>query len=363
MKIFSCDNCGQLIYFENVICNNCGYSLGYCYDTGKLCSFKVGDDGIWTSIGPTTTGRRYKPCKNYSKHAACNWMIPVEYSVERCVSCNLNWVIPDISVGDNHKYWQLIEKAKRRLVFSVLHMRLPLHNKKEDKLNGLAFKFMEGPGLNGQEHKPVMTGHNRGIITLNLAEANDAIRVKMRDAMKERYRTLLGHFRHEVGHYYWMLLVDNRQWLEPCRQLFGDDRQDYAESLKKYYAKKSEDDNIVDINFISAYASSHPWEDWAETWAHYMHIYDTLETANSWGLRFSVKSVRYSAAQKPNTNVDDPFDRMIDNWDWASCALNSVNRSMGFNDPYPFVISEQVKEKLRFVHNVIHENSVWGFNS
>ena len=363
MKIFSCDNCDHLIYFGNIRCNNCGYDLGYCYDTGEHCSFTVGEDGIWTAIGPTTLGRRYKQCKNYSQHGACNWMVPEEYPVERCVSCNLNWVIPDSTIGDNWQYWQKIEKAKRRLVFSIHHLKLPLKNKKEDKLNGLAFKLMEGPGLNGREHKPVMTGHDRGIITLNLAEANDAIRVKIRDEMKERYRTLLGHFRHEIGHYYWMLLVDNTHWLEPCRQLFGDDRQNYADSLRDYYEAKEEHQKIDAINFISPYASSHPWEDWAETWAHYMHIHDTLETANSWGLRFSVKSIRYSSAQKSNLNTDSPFDKMIDNWDWASCALNSVNRSMGLTDPYPFVISEPVKEKLRFVHNVIHENSVWEFNT
>ncbi len=356
MKIFNCDNCNQLIYFENTYCNNCGYNLGYCTDTGKLCSFKIGANDVWTSIGPTTFGRLYRPCKNYITHGNCNWMVPIDSPSERCVSCNLNWVIPDIEVGDNRKYWLKVERAKRRLIFSILRMKLPHKNKKEDKINGLAFKILEGPGLNNRESKPVMTGHDRGIITLNLAEANDVIRTKLRDEMKERYRTLLGHFRHEIGHYYWMILVANSHWLEPCRELFGDDRTDYGEALKIYYKRKPELDKISDPNYITVYASSHPWEDWAETWAHYMHIYDTLETANSWGLRFSFDSIRYSNKDQIISGESDSFDKMIENWGWASVALNSLNRSMGFNDPYPFIISNPVKEKLRFIHNVIHQN-------
>ena len=352
MKIFTCDNCGHLIYFENVRCNKCGFPLGYCPDTGKLCSFKVNDDGTWSSIGPTTFGRVYKQCKNYSKEGVCNWMIPIEENAERCISCNLNWVLPELDLGHNRKYWHKIEKAKRRLVFSIMRMNLPLKNKKQDRHNGLAFKFLEGPGLNRVERKPVMIGHNQGIITLNIAEANDAIRIKIREDMKERYRTLLGHFRHEIGHYYWLLLVSNSKWLEPCRELFGDDQIDYNKALKKYYAR--DPDEPLSDEFISMYASSHPWEDWAETWAHYMHMYDTLETVNSWGLRFGKDSVRYTQDHWI-TGDDKFFDTMTDNWTWTTCALNSINRSMGLNDPYPFIITPKVKQKLHFIHKVIHQ--------
>jgi len=357
MKIFCCDNCGQLVYFENTYCNKCKSPLGYCPDTGKHCSFEIGANGIWTSIGPTTKGRQYKQCKNYTEHSACNWMVPIESKHQRCISCNLNWVLPELDLGENKQYWRKIERAKRRLVFSILRMKLPLKNKKEDKHNGLSFKFLEGPGLNSREHKPVSIGHNRGVITLNIAEANDSIRMKIRDEMKERYRTLLGHFRHEVGHYYWMVLVENSHWLEPCRKIFGDEREDYNKSLQLYYEQKTKsEEDVDDVNYITSYASSHPWEDWAETWAHYMHIYDTLETASSWGLRFSFHSVRYSNRDHIITGSDSSFDKMIDNWNWASCALNSLNRSMGFSDPYPFMITQPVKDKLHFIHSVIHEN-------
>src|SRR6202011_5238904 len=36
---------------------------------------------------------------------------------------------------------------------------------------------------------------------------------------------------------------------------------------------------------VTPYASAHPWEDFAETWAHYFHMVDTLETATAFGLR------------------------------------------------------------------------------
>jgi hypothetical protein len=91
---------------------------------------------------------------------------------------------------------------------------------------------------------------------------------------------LLGHFRHEVGHYFWdRLVATDPHQLEEFRVLFGDDRQDYGEALKRHYDEGAPA-NWQDT-YISMYATMHPWEDFAETWAHYLHIVDTLETAGA----------------------------------------------------------------------------------
>lgn len=355
MKTFYCDFCSQLIYFENIECVNCGHILGFCSDTQKNTTFKPIGNGMWESLAPRSQGKIYKQCANYSHENVCNWMIPVESKENFCLSCNLNQTIPDIHIGNNRKYWYKLEQAKRRLVYSILSLKLPLKNKKQDPENGLVFEFLEGPELNQPERSPVTTGHNKGLITINVAEANDAVRVKLRVEMKERYRTLLGHFRHEVGHYYWYLLVDNSKWLDPCREIFGDDRLDYQEALSNYYATQAQRELHPD--HISVYASSHPWEDWAETWAHYMHMYDTLETAYSWKINFNPKLSKYPKKEQDiEISTDDSFNEMLGNWTWATGALNSLNRSMGLNDPYPFIVTAKVGEKLRFIHKVIHES-------
>ncbi len=355
MKTFYCDHCSQLIYFENTECLNCGHILGFCPDTQKNTAFEATENGLWKSLAPRSLGKLYKKCLNYSNENVCNWMIPVTSTENFCLSCRLNQTIPDIHVGDNRKYWYKLEQAKRRLIYSILRLKLPLKNRKQDPENGLVFEFLEGPELSQPERSPVSTGHNKGLITINVAEANDAVRVKLRLEMKEMYRTLLGHFRHEIGHYYWFTLVQNSKWLDTCREIFGDDRLDYQEALSNYYATQTQ--RQLHPDYISVYASSHPWEDWAETWAHYMHIYDTLETAYSWKINFNPKLSKYPKKDHDvEISTDESFNEMLTNWSWATGALNSLNRSMGLNDPYPFIVTAKVSDKLRFIHKVIHES-------
>ena len=246
-------------------------------------------------------------------------------------------MIPDLSIPENRKYWYQLEIAKRRLVYSLLRLGLPLKNKKEDPQNGLAFVFLaddEMPDM--EDNKKVIIGHDHGKITLNIAEANDAIREKMRLDMHEEYRTLLGHFRHEIGHYYWFLLIqDNQELLTQFRDMFGNE-EDYNEALKRYYEQGPSSD--WSKRYICAYASAHPWEDWAESWAHYFHMFDALETAQALGL---------------TEGQLQTFETMKDQWVRLSTTLNSLNRSMGMRDVYPFVWTDAVIEKLRFIHNVI----------
>ncbi len=246
-----------------------------------------------------------------------------------------------------------MELAKHRLFYTLLRLQLPTPNRNDDAQGGLVFDFLaDSPDPNGPK---VMTGHDEGLITLALAEADDAEREARRTRMGEPYRTLLGHFRHEVGHYYWDVLVRDTGQEDACRAIFGDDRQSYEDALKRHYAEGAPAD--WQDNFVSTYATAHPWEDWAETWAHYLHIVDSLETAGSFGLEVhpSIDSDDLLHAESRVDPYEEPrFDRLAEVWLPLTIALNAMNRSMGLGDLYPFVLSPAVITKLSFIHNLVH---------
>jgi hypothetical protein len=361
MKSFHC-TCGQLIFFENVSCMHCGRTLGFLPDLLITSSLEPADNSsnLWVSTEREAEGQLYKKCQNYEVESVCNWMIPPAMSGECfCVSCRLNLVIPDLSLNQNRPLWASTEGAKRRLIYSLLSLRLPLESREDNPTGGLGFKFLANTiNVNGKE-TPVLTGHEEGIITLNIAEADDIYRERTRLAMNEPYRTLVGHFRHEIGHYYWDRIVRDTNFLFGFRDVFGDEREDYDQALKRYYSTGAPAD--WQNRFISVYATAHPWEDWAETWAHYLHISDTLEVASNFGLiskRLKLETNPSAGggsqfAPKPKT-----FDEVIEAWAQLSVALNSINRSMGLSDIYPFVLSRPVVEKLRFISEVIAGSEV-----
>jgi len=327
MKLFSCDNCQQTLYFENNLCVSCGKTVAYRPESAQLATLKSGD----------------RLCVNATEHDACNWLVTGGTEAQYCRSCELSSVIPDLSDPANALAWRRIEAAKRRLLYTLYSLKLPVTGRAQDEVHGLTFRF-----LKGTEDEPVMTGHDEGVITLNIDEADFAFRENMREKMGEGYRTVLGHLRHEIGHYYWDRLVDGTVLLEGFRALFGDERADYEEALEHHYAFGAPAQ--WGESFISAYASMHPWEDWAETWAHYLHMVDTLETARSHGL-----TVRAPANERVSTDRLGffDFDALTTGWNALTLALNSLNRSMGMKDAYPFVLSPKVLGKLRFVHELI----------
>jgi hypothetical protein len=200
-----------------------------------------------------------------------------------------------------------------------------------------------------------MTGHENGVITVALIEADDVEREKRRSQMHEPYRTLLGHFRHEVGHHYWDLLVRDGGKLDACRSMFGDDSQDYQAALEKHYREGTPPD--WQENFVSAYATTHPWEDFAETWAHYLHIVDTLEMASSFGMEVKPK-LDADGAHAARIDFDPYISKNIQGiiaaWLPFVFAMNSVSRTMGQGDLYPFVLAPAVVQKLDFMHKLIH---------
>ena len=352
MKLFTCSHCGQPVYFENYECLKCNAALGFDTAQLQLVAVQPVADGYaqFTQNGEISTNT-YKYCSN-KQYNVCNWLLPQNSEATFCVACNLNHTIPDLSAPGHLEKWASIEVAKHRLVYSLLRFNLPLVSKYQDENTGLAFDFKADDNANDER---LLTGHSNGWITLNIEEADDVIRVMALNQMDEVYRTLLGHFRHEVGHYYWERLIQNTTRLTEFRQLFGDESLDYSEALKTFYATATS--NNWKQTFISAYASAHPWEDWAETWAHYLHIIDTLETGYSFGLTVKPRVPETEIEMSAMINIDpynsESFDDIMNRWMPLSFVMNSLNRSMGMKDSYPFVINDAVRERLKFIQETI----------
>jgi len=337
------------LFFDNVRCLQCQREVGYAPGQGAMLALE-----------PDA-----KKCKNYASENVCNWLVAPDDDQPFCVACRLNELIPNLSRPDNRLYWSRLEAAKRRLVYTLLNFRLPIRPKSVDPEAGLAFAFLAGPaGADAADAPVVLTGYSHGRITINIAEADDIEREQARRQMHEQYRTLVGHLRHESGHYYWDRLIADTPRLAAFRDLFGDERADYAAALSSYYARGGASDGAE--RFISPYASSHPREDWAETWAHYFHMADTLETARAFGVtdhpeaRALVEGELFGGGGGQSPPADEPgdaFGAILREWVWLSLAINAINRSMGMRDANPFVLSRDVARKLRFVHDVIASNA------
>ncbi len=352
--------CGAQVFFRNNTCLQCGRSLGFDPRLGQVLTIEPeATSGWWRAASPAAaegTPLRYRRCAQLDSAALCNWLVPECASDGQadgrgggsCAACRLNRVIPDLGLAENHEPWRKVELARRRLVSQLMGLGLPVEPL--GSTGGLAFDTLVSlPG-----RSPVLTGHANGVVTLNLAEADDAHRERVRSEMREPYRTLLGHYRHEVGHYYWDRLVrDDAAVVEAFRTLFGDERDDYASALNRHYQQGSQTD--WRSAYISSYASAHPWEDWAETWAHYLHMRDTLDTAVSFGMapdEVDVDAVHYLPTVLAGDASADAgvFLAMLNAWTRLTAVLNELSRSMGLPDFYPFVLSDRVVRKLHFVH-------------
>jgi hypothetical protein len=356
MKLFSCQNCGQVLFFESVQCIQCGCVLAYLPERTVVAALEpLGTSrATWRVAGEDGDApAAYRLCRNYGEHAVCNWAVPAGDSDEYCPSCRLNHVIPDLRGPGAKDAWRRLEIAKRRVLYTLFKLGLPVEGTAV-RPHGLAFDFLKDQGGPGAPR--VFTGHNGGLITINVAEADAPFREKMRVQMGESYRTVLGHFRHEIGHYYWDRLIGGGPRLPGFRARFGDERADYGAAQKQHYTNGAVPD--WPTCFVSSYASMHPWEDWAETWAHYLHMVDTLETAQGYGLSLKPAADGHPLAQAAlAARRVDPhaFDALIKGWIPLTMALNSLNRSMGTGDAYPFVLSGPAIDKLRFVHEVVEE--------
>jgi hypothetical protein len=314
MKNMHC-RCGQAVYFDNHRCENCGRKLAF-------------DSGTLSMQAEETPGTGLPACGNRGTAVSCNWLPRRNANGGYCLSCAMSTTIPVLDKPENYERWRKLELAKRRLVYDLLALHLPVNPE------SLRFEFKEDRRTNPSvSEQYVYTGHAYGVITINAAEADEIFREEMRQKMNEPWRTLLGHMRHESGHHYFYLVVDDSN-REEARALFGDESEDYGAALKAHYDHGPPTD--WQQNYISAYATTHPSEDWAECWAHYLHIRSVLEVAVDSGL------VRPALAG----NWYERFVHLV-------LAMNELMRSLGLPDAYPFVLTDPVARKIEFVHRAI----------
>lgn len=314
MKRLSC-RCGQVVYFDNHSCANCARLLGF-------------DPLALEMQSEAQPGNGLPFCTNRSSASRCNWLASSNSANGNCLSCSTSKIIPSLSKRAGRRRWRRLEVAKRRLIYDLLHLGLPVDPTR------LTFVFKEDRLTNPDVRDDhVSIGHANGVITINAAEADEVYREQMRQQMNEPYRTLLGHFRHESGHYYFDVVVTPDQ-KAAARALFGDESADYAAALQRHY-ETGPPPNWAE-QYISSYASSHPAEDWAECWAHYLHIVSVLESADASRLRAGLKISEWQT---------EFIDLVV--------AINEVLRSMGLPDAYPFVITKRIAEKIEFIHQCV----------
>jgi hypothetical protein len=353
VKLFICQFCGNVLYFENRACGRCGHRLAFLPEKVTLSALEGDGASLntsWKTLADGGEGRVL--CANAS-FDACNWLIEPGETSGYCRACRHNGIVPDLSEPSRLAAWRELELAKHRLFYSLIRWKLPLKTRSEDPAHGLIFNFLADDPAAGQK---VMTGHDNGLITIALTEADDIERERRRLTMGEPYRTLLGHFRHEVGHYFWDVLVRDGGKLDACRAVFGDDSMDYGKALKRHYAEGPPPD--WQQRFVSAYATTHPWEDFAETWAHYLHVVDTLEMASEFGMEVRPPADQIgglSARIALDPYRTENFDAIVAAWLPFTFAMNSVARAMGTRDLYPFILSPEVIRKLSFIHDLVQD--------
>jgi hypothetical protein len=341
MRDFHCPNCGQRLTFENSACLSCGSALGFSLEEMALLVIADGSKGGDSEHAGAVDASEYELCANLHI-AECNWLVRVGEPGGLCTSCALTIERPNDNDTAGLAKFAQAEAAKRRLVAELHELKLPIVGRDQDPDYGLAFRLLSSA------HEQVMTGHEDGVITIDLAEGDDVHREQLRVEMDEPYRTLLGHFRHEVGHYYFYRLIDpSGENAQRFNELFGDPNADYQAALDRHYSEGAPEG--WEETYVSSYATMHAAEDWAETFAHYLHIRDTLDTSAWCGLAPA------SATFDRPALGPSAFQTIIDMWLPLSWSLNMVNRSMGHDDLYPFVLPVPVLEKMKFIHTVIDE--------
>jgi hypothetical protein len=356
MKIFNCDSCGHPVFFENVQCLHCGSALAFLPGEMDLAAIEAveGEESLWRRHKAGGAAQKYRQCQNHVAFQACNFAVPAGDTSPFCVSCRQTRLLPDLSIADNMDRWLRIENAKRRLFYALARLGL-VEADPGNQLDGPVFEFLaDVPG-----GPPVMTGHRGGVITLNIGEADDDERARRRIALREPYRTLLGHLRHESGHYYWDRLIRDQGRIAEFREIFGDESVNYQEALNHHYSQVQVTNWQED--YVSGYAAAHPWEDWAETWAHYLHMVDLLETASAYSTRVVVPGSEVPPPAKvvnPFERKASDFDQLVRQWVPVTLLVNSLNRSLGQADAYPFALTAGSLRKLRYVHGVIHASGI-----
>ncbi len=329
MRAYTCPRCHHLLDLRGDACPACDAPLGLALEVQRPVLLGEGD---WVR------------CSEHES-TACNWLVRAGAHDPRCESCRLTRTVAVAQGDEDFEHLLKVELAKRRLVHQLRDLELPIVGRDADPDFGLAFDLLSS------RHEPVTIGHANGVITIDLAESDDAHREMLRRQLEEPYRTVLGHVRHEVGHYYWTVLIEQADRFDAFRELFGDERASYQDALDRHYRDGAPDGWTSD--YVSAYATMHPWEDWAETFAHYLHIRDTLQTAQEFGI--SIVGPRSAVEEAPSAELDHREWAFAREWARFTSAMNAVNRSMGHGDLYPFALTAPVVNKLAYVHDLVLE--------
>lgn len=333
-----CPSCRRFVTLDTLACPDCGTEMGLQVISRAFIALRgdrASDDGTtWYTCSEREWG--------------CNWLVRDDAPAGRCISCRLTRTRPASDDTIALEKLAKVEEAKRRLMLQIGDLGLPLRPWYATD-GGLGFDLLSSRS----DGRKVLIGHANGIITIDLAESLDDVREALRVRLGEPYRTILGHLRHEIGHYYQnVLITDDDTWAR-CRDLFGDERESYRDALARHYKTGAPDG--WQKSFISEYATMHPWEDFAESFAHYLHIVGTLQTAAAIGMRLDAgaSTLRDTDVVPRGTYHDEPIGRVLADWAAMSQGFNRVNRSMGLGDLYPFTITTPVQRKLGFVHELI----------
>jgi len=344
VRLFRCPRCSTVAFIETTACGGCGLEMGLHPPTLSMRAAPAQGtdiDGTW-----------WFPCVN--RPWDCNWLAQADSGSGRCLACRLTRNRPD---NDDTLALEKLASAsadKRRLLVQLADLGLPVTPWYE-KEGGLGFDLLSSRSTGSR----VTIGHANGIVTIDLAESLDAHREALRISLGEPYRTMLGHFRHEVGHYYQWILVEQTDWIDECRTVFGDERASYRDAIARHYRTGAPRDWAE--NFISEYATMHPWEDFAECFAHYLHLTATLATAAGGNLSVWMEGVPQvpDGEIRPRTSyADASMDQILADWLPLAMFFNRVNNAMGKRDLYPFGISPPVARKLDFVHRVVTASRV-----
>ena len=337
MRRFTCERCAHAVAFAAQNCAGCAHHLGYLsHERNVRILEPTSNPAVFLVAGSEDAWWR---CLNSAW--GCNWMLPAESESPWCRSCQMTRGRPDEARPDAIQAWIAAEAAKRRLVHQLDELELPIEIRSASIPDGLAFDLVDVPGEGG------ITGHLDGVITLDLAETDEQHRDDLRRVLGEPYRTVIGHLRHEIGHYYWARLVAQTEQIDEFRRLFGNERVDYQAAVEQHYAGDTTDWDST--HHVSAYAASHPLEDFAESFAHYLHILDAIDTADAHHLSVS------DCAQLPDVGTDayQGFEDILDAWRPINEAINAVADALGTPAIYPFDPTGLVVDKLAFVHRQV----------
>ncbi|MEM6354459.1 MAG: putative zinc-binding metallopeptidase [Pseudomonadota bacterium] len=262
----------------------------------------------------------------------CNWVAATDTTL--CDACAMTALAPDPSMPGAVDNWAATEAAKRWVLATL--GRWDWFGRQDTGPRPVFHMLAEGV-------TPVVMGHAEGVVSISVEEADPVLQIARREALGERYRTMIGHMRHEIAHVLWWRLSIRDDFLEGFRSLFGDEHSDYGAALKQHYGDGAPSDWRE--RYLTPYASAHPHEDWAETAAHLLHLVDITDSFLAAGLSADdVPGCDWDPYVEPDPNM------LMDVAATLAVGINHVNRSMGLPDLYPFVLSEHARRKLAFAH-------------